>query len=93
VISDSIEARIKTMYDAVDDDIKENLVDAAIWARKTLTDHEGKGHILEITDASSRGFVVCSFMKPEWAGDHCGQPMETGSQAIVRAVCEYMCGA
>lgn len=78
-------------YDAVDADIKEDIVEAANWARKTLTDHEGRGHQILVT-ADSNGLVVCSFAKPSWPGDHCGPPMEEGAQAIVMAVCSYLSG-
>ncbi len=77
-------------YDAVPEDIREDIVEAANWAKKTLTDHEGRGHQIFVT--ASGECVVCSFAKPSWPGDHCGPPMEHGAQAIVMAVCSYLNG-
>jgi hypothetical protein len=90
--NDALEARVKAAYDAVPDYIRDDIVKAAKWARKTLTEHEGSGHQIYVTGTND-GMVVCSFAKPEWSGDHCGDPMEHGAEAIVRAVCEYLNGA
>jgi hypothetical protein len=79
------------MYKNVPDFIKENLVEACIWARNTLTDYEGLGHILEIS-ANKDGLLCCSFAKLQWPGDHCGSYMETASQAVIISVCEYLNG-
>lgn len=78
------------MYQGVDDAIKEDLFLALEWARKTLTNHEGAGHIINIT-AHEDG-VSCNFMKPEWAGDHSGRGMYSGSEAVVISVCDYLSG-
>lgn len=86
------EARILTMYNAVDESIRDDIVEASAWARETLTDHEGSGHQFYVS-GSRDGLVVCSFAKPEWAGDHCSRGMEHGAEAMVMAVCEYLCGA
>jgi hypothetical protein len=88
----SIESRIQTMYDGIPEHIKEDICEATVWARETLTNYEGAGHCIYVT-AKSNGLVVCSFAKPEWPGDHCGRGMEHGAEAIVMAVCEYLCGA
>lgn len=88
---DEIEKAIVAYYDSIDDNIKENLVNAIAWATKTLESHEGKGHEFYII-GTENNLVVCSFAKPQWAGDHCGRPMEHGSLAIVMAVSEYLNG-
>lgn len=88
------EKRILEKYESVDEYIREDIEKAARWARETLTNHEGSGHIFQVSSSySNPGFVECSFAKPEWGGDHCSRPMELGSEAIVMAVCEYLCGA
>ena len=78
------------MYSAVAEHVRFDLVEAAVWARDTLRDHEGSGHDIQLS--SDRDGLVCSFAKPEWAGDHCGPAMESASEAIVMAVCSYLCG-
>ncbi|MDR3547039.1 MAG: hypothetical protein P4M11_01970 [Candidatus Pacebacteria bacterium] len=90
-----IERRVRVAYEAVPAHIKEDICEAAAWARTTLTNHEGSGHSIDVTAAGSKhpGMVVCSFAKPQWPSDHCGRPMELGSEAIVMAVCEYLNGA
>jgi len=90
----NLETRIQEMFANIHEEIREDITLAAVWARDTLAEREGRGHIIQVSDAyQMEGFVVCSFAKPEWSGDHCGAPMPDGSQAIVRAVCEYLCGA
>lgn len=89
----AIEARIQAAYQAVPEEIRDDICQASAWARKALTDHEGAGHDIYVTSAGSNGLVVCSFAKPSWAGDHCGRGMEHGAEAIVMAVCEYLNGA
>lgn len=86
------EQRIQEMYANVPAYIKEDICEAALWTRTTLTDLEGSGHCIYVT-ADEDGLVCCSFAKPSWAGDHCGRGMEDGAQAMVMAVCEYLCGA
>lgn len=92
-----LENRIQAKYNSVDRYIKEDVGEAIKWAKETLTKHEGDGHSFYI---SSRQFkdsghwgVCCSFAKPEWGGDHCSRAMQEGSEAVVMAVCEYLCGA
>lgn len=88
----ALEKKIIAAYKAVPEYIREDMVEAAIWARDTLMRHEGAGHHFELT-AEADGLLCCSFAKAEWSGDHAGEPMPTASEAIVRAVCEYLCGA
>ena len=88
---DDRQDRANEMFNQVPEYIRSDLVEAAVWARKTLTDHEGSGHDLQITGDSSQG-LSCSFAKPSWSGDHSGAYMDTASEAIVIAVCEYLCG-
>lgn len=76
-------------YDAVPEHIKENIYEAIVWTKGTLTIREGSGHQFYVT-TSKDGLVVCSFAKPSWAGDHCSRGMEHGAEAIVMAVCEYI---
>ena len=78
-------------YKNVPIEIREDICQAINWAVKELTQHEGSGHIFEIV-AADNGMVVCTFSKPQWAGEHCSRPMERGSEAIVMAVCEYLNG-
>ncbi len=83
-------AQARKRFAKAPEHIREDIVEAAIWARDTLRDHEGAGHIIQVSE--SKGLVVCSFCKPQWNADHCGETMETGSEAIVMAVCEYLSG-
>jgi hypothetical protein len=87
-----LEDRIQAMYARVPEDTKENIGEAYAWATKTLTEHEGAGHQIFVTAGRGRT-VVCSFAKPAWPGDHSGRGMDHASEAIVMAVCEYLCGA
>lgn len=87
-----LENKIQEMYYNVPEHIREDIVEASIWAKDTLTKHEGEGHLIHLS-TDSKGSIVCSFAKPSWSGDHCGRPMNDGAEAIVVAVCEYMCGA
>lgn len=89
----STEARknAQAMYAAVNDYTKEDLALAIDWARNSLLKAEGEGHIFNVT-ANKEGKVQCCFSKPEWAGEHSSSYMESGSEAVVMAVCEYLCG-
>lgn len=89
--TEALTRRIREAYMAVPEHIREDIELASIWARQKLTRHEGAGHQIFVTGTKD-GMVVCSFAKPEWPGDHCGEPMEHGAQAIVLAVCEYLSG-
>lgn len=82
--------RAQMAYNHIADDIKEDVGAAIEWAKKELTEHEGGGHLFNILPDGDG--VICCLAKPEWAGDHCSQPMESGEQAIVMAVCEYLNG-
>lgn len=86
------EDRILKFYEEISSDIKEDLEESLLWAKKTLTDREGSGHIFQVT-ANKEGLVCCTFSKPSWAGEHCSRGMELASEAIVMAVCEYLHGA
>ncbi len=86
-----LEQKIMDMYNSVPEYTKEDIGEAYKWAKHTLTQHEGAGHDIRVYGAYN--LVECSFAKPSWAGDHCGRGMEHGAEAIVMAVCEYMCGA
>jgi hypothetical protein len=80
------------MYHALPDYVRRSDVAEAIdWARKTLTDKEGSGHQFYLS--TEDGKFVCSFAKPEWAGDHCSAPYFDAEKAIIMAVCEYLSGA
>lgn len=89
--STTAKAKANAAYEAVPDHFKEDVIDAAIWARETLTQHEGGGHHFEIS-AEKDGLLSVSFAKPRWAGDHSGEPMPTAAEAFVMAVCEYLNG-
>lgn len=84
--------KILEMYESVPEHIREDIVEAGIWARDYMMRKEGEGHEFFVT-ANKDGTVTCSFAKPEWAGDHSSRGMEHGAQAIVMAVCEYVNGA
>lgn len=85
------EAAIQKAFADVPDYVKEDVVEAAAWAKETLTNHEGSGHCFDIFPDKSGGLVF-NFHKPAWAGDHTGRHMPYGGQAIVMAVCEYLNG-
>lgn len=87
-----VEAAVQAAYAAVPEHIREDICEAARWARDTLMRHEGAGHQFYVT-ANKDGTVCCSFAKVEWAGDHSSRGMEHGAQAMVMAVCEYLNGA
>lgn len=86
-----LEEKIQKSYYNVPEYIRDNICEASIWARETLTNLEGSGHSIYVT-AGKNGTVVCSFAKPEWGGDHCSRGMDHGAEAIVMAVCEYING-
>lgn len=78
-------------YEAVPDEVKGHVLKAWRWAKDHLMRKEGDGHhfsLIRGRDATIR----CAFAKPEWSGDHCGEGMPTGAEAIIRAVCEYESG-
>lgn len=83
--------KAREMFDGIDDYTKDDLFEAITWAKETLRDLEGSGHHFNLS-ANKDGTMVCSFAKPEWAGDHSGSPMYSAGEAIVIAVCEYMSG-
>ena len=83
--------RAKHAYEQLPRRLKEDFIEAGIWARDTLTKHEGSGHQFEIS-AGVDGSFSCSFAKPAWSGDHSGDYMRTVAEAICIAVCEYMNG-
>lgn len=71
-------------------EIKTNVFKAKRWAISRLTELEGKGHYICISKESPKSNkIVCSFAKPQWPGDHCGIPCDTGAEAIVKSVLEY----
>lgn len=80
----------KKKYDAVPNFVKGNIVDAAVWAERELTMHGGGGHEINVLGNSKDSQVCCCFSKAEWPADYCGQYMDTGSEAIVIAVYEYL---
>jgi hypothetical protein len=80
-------------FNAVPEAIREDLVEALIWARDTLRDKEGAGHDFQLSpDGVNEGTMCCSFAKPEWPGDHCGPYRGQASHAVIMAVCTYLCG-
>ena len=89
------EERILAYYNNVHEFIREDIIEAAKWAKQTLCIHEGSGHIFQIYGTMTGGelMVACSFSKPEWPGEHSSRSMETGSEAIVMAISEYINGA
>jgi len=89
-------AKAQEAYDKVPQGIKDDLHEALVWAKRTLTNYEGIGHHFELSYDPARngkpeGFVA-SFAKPQWNADHASQPMPTAQEAIVMAVCEYLNG-
>ncbi len=82
----------REMYKKVPDSAKlGDLFDALSWARDTLRDKEGLGHQFHI-HATINEMFQCSFAKPEWGGDHCSDEYPEAEEAIIMAVCEYLCG-
>ena len=86
------EERILIAYDEISSDVKENLEEALSWAKQKLKENEGGGHIFQVL-AEKKELVCCTFSKPSWAGEHCSRGMDSASEAIVMAVCEYLNGA
>lgn len=86
------EERVQDAYSAVPNWFKEDLYAAVNWAKETLTNQEGNGHIFDIVAAPAVNEICCVFSKPSWPGDHCGRGMSTGAEAVVMAVCEYLNG-
>lgn len=84
-----IEDQIQNAYNNVPLEIRGDLHRSIMWAVQTLTDYEGSGHEFNITVVGKK-LLSCSFAKPEWGGDHSGRGMETASESIVMAVCEYI---
>ena len=80
----------KEKYDSVPHSIKYSLLNAIIWADVELTDFEGGGHDFQLDGRD--GQLCCCFAKPEWKADHCGEYMDTASEAVAMAVCEYLSG-
>lgn len=83
---------VDEMYENIPLYIKYDLGEAYKWAVKTLGDREGYGHSIQILQNYPDYGVCCNFSKPSWSGDHTGSGMETGSEAIVMSVCEYLNG-
>ena len=84
-------SRADDMYAHVPDFVKEDLYEALVWARNTLTEHEGSGHQFNVLGDRDM-MMYGNFAKPSWAGDHTGRPKETAAEAIVIAVCDYLNG-
>jgi hypothetical protein len=79
------------MYNSLPQYVKEDTYEAIIWAKEYMTQIEGSGHSFQIYGGFN-GTVHCSFAKPEWNADHSSRSMDTGAEAIVMAVCEYVNG-
>lgn len=92
MILSQAEQKAVALYDALPDHLKSDMIEAAIWARETLTKHEGSGHHFELIAHDYEGTLSCNFAKAEWAGDHSGSYMGTAAEAICIAVCEYLGG-
>jgi hypothetical protein len=74
----------------VPEDVFDDLFDTLNWAKTTLTNYEGSGHMFQLTAKGDK--ICCSFAKPSWPGDHTGNYEYDASQAIITAVCEYLVG-
>lgn len=72
--------------------IRDDLFEAITWARTTLTNKEGAGHLFEIGYSMKGEGFTASFAKPQRNADHSSQPMDTAQNAIVMAVCDYLNG-
>ena len=71
----------------------EDLYEAMVWAKSLLTRHEGDGHLINVTSSPyTDNQVTCCFAKPESIAEHCGEYMDTASEAVVAAVLEYLNG-
>jgi hypothetical protein len=79
------------MYNSLPQHIKEDTYEALLWAMEYMMQEEGEGHSFQIY-GNMDATVSCSLSKPQWTADHCSKGMETGAEAIVMAVCEYVNG-
>lgn len=80
------------MYNSIPQYIKDDLGEAYKWAVTILGNREGYGHSIQILPNYPDETVCCNFSKASWSGDHTGSGMDTGSEAIVMSVCEYLNG-
>ena len=76
-------------YDLVPDYLTENLHLAMEWAIQKLNSHGGEGWNINVV-GNDMGKVCCCFDKSEWKADFCGEYMDTASEAVVIAVCEFL---
>ena len=74
----------------VPEDVFDDLFDTLNWAKTTLTNYEGSGHMFQLTAKGDK--ICCSFAKPSWPEDHTGNYEYDANQAIITAVCEYLVG-
>jgi len=85
------EKKALEMYDSIPTYIKEDTYEALLWAIDYMTNMEGEDHSFHIY-GNEDATVSCSLSKPRWVADHCSKGMDTGAEAIVMAVCEYVNG-
>jgi hypothetical protein len=85
----ALKDQIFAMYANVPSEITEDLYEAVVWAKETLTKFEGEGHIIDV--GVHEDGVSCSFAKPQWSGDHSSDAFESGAEAVVFSVCDYIC--
>lgn len=61
------------------------------WARRILTDHEGRGHMIVLRrHHKNKELISCSFAKPSWSGDHSGPYCKSGVDAIIESIRDYL---
>lgn len=85
---DVVQARFK----ALPAHLKDDIVEAALWARTVLDSCDAPGHRFQLHPAGDAR-VTCSINHPEWSRDHVGAAMATGSEALLMAVCDYVYGS
>ena len=75
----------------VDQEVREDLEKALSWAKTHLFIKTKRvGYLFQIHGDRNDGKVFCTIELPEWSGDFWGGPADTGSEAIVNAVCEFL---
>lgn len=88
---DPRETATQRYYRSVNNSIKEDVVEALCWAKKHLESATKEtGFFFQLVPQD--GGISCAFAPPHWGGDHCGRPMDSGGEAVVMAVAEFING-
>jgi hypothetical protein len=87
-VPDVIQERFNQIISQVPQCAFEDVFEALSWAKEALTNCEGSGHSFALEAKDNK--IRCSFSKPSWASDHTGSYEYEASEAIIKAVCEYL---